>query len=98
MKTTLTCAATATLIMSLWACAANVMANDAPPRGAKPKWPPTEAIEACKDKKDGDEVSFVTPRGDTLAATCRLIAVPAHPPKNPGDEPQDRQMGAAPAP
>ncbi|AWB65710.1 hypothetical protein C2869_04315 [Saccharobesus litoralis] len=43
--------------------------------------PPPEAIEACKGKAEGQEVSFTTRRGDELDATCRklpefLVAVP----------------------
>ncbi|WP_342805117.1 hypothetical protein [Alteromonas sp. M12] len=47
-------------------------------RGGKP---PQEAIEVCEGKSEGDEVSFSTPRGDTITATCQimqdeLVAVP----------------------
>lgn len=43
--------------------------------------PPPEAIEACKDKKAGDAVSFKGRRGESLKATCQevegtLVAVP----------------------
>lgn len=43
--------------------------------------PPPEAIEACSGMQSGDSVSFTTPRGDTLTATCetiqgQLVAVP----------------------
>lgn len=47
----------------------------------KPKGPPQEAIDACKDMSEGDTVQFMTPRGDTVSGICRdvrggLIAVP----------------------
>lgn len=43
--------------------------------------PPPEAIEACVNMQEGDSVSFETPRGDILEATCvameeELVAVP----------------------
>lgn len=54
-------------------------AQDRPPRGGKP---PQEAIDACVDMQEGDEVSFETRRGDTVTGTCemkdeQLVAVPA---------------------
>ncbi|GAC16128.1 hypothetical protein [Aliiglaciecola lipolytica] len=47
-------------------------------RGGKP---PPEAFEACEGKSEGDEVSFTTPRGDNITASCKtmqneLVAVP----------------------
>ena len=53
-----------------------------PPQGPRGGKPPQEAIDACNDKESGEEVSFETPRGDTLEATCKmindqLVAVPA---------------------
>ena len=49
--------------------------------GKKPKGPPQEAIDACKDLAKGDLVQFTTPRGDTVSGICRdtrgvLVAVP----------------------
>ena len=49
--------------------------------GEKPKGPPQEAIDACKDLANGDLVQFTTPRGDTVSGICRdtwggLVAVP----------------------
>jgi Spy/CpxP family protein refolding chaperone len=49
--------------------------------GRKPKGPPQEAIDACKDLANGDLVQFTTPRGDTVSGICRdvrggLVAVP----------------------
>jgi hypothetical protein len=35
--------------------------------------PPTEAIEACSDKTEGDLVTFENRRGDTLEGTCKLM-------------------------
>lgn len=45
------------------------------------KQPPKEAIEACSDKSEGDEVTFETPRGDEVKGICmtmdeQLVAVP----------------------
>lgn len=47
--------------------------------------PPQEAIQACQDLTENAEVSFNTPRGDTLEASCKiidgiLVAVPINPP------------------
>jgi len=49
--------------------------------GKKPKGPPQEAIDACKDLSKGDRVQFTTPRGHTVSGICRdtrggLVAVP----------------------
>jgi hypothetical protein len=49
--------------------------------------PPQEAIDACKDKSEGDIVNFIAPRGDTIEATCTMrkigmVAVPKHPHKD----------------
>ena len=43
--------------------------------------PPAEAFEACSGMQSGASVSFVSPRGDSLSATCQeirgqLVAVP----------------------
>jgi hypothetical protein len=38
--------------------------------------PPPEAFQACDGKNQGDAVQFHTPRGETITATCRLVAVP----------------------
>lgn len=43
--------------------------------------PPPEAIEACKGKQVGDEVSFTGRKGEALDATCKerdgmLVAMP----------------------
>lgn len=35
--------------------------------------PPPQAYEACKDKNEGDSVEIVTPRGETIKATCKQI-------------------------
>ena len=39
----------------------------------RPKGPPPEAIEACRDKSEGDSVSFESRRGDTVTGECKLI-------------------------
>jgi hypothetical protein len=35
-----------------------------------------EAIQACQGKSAGDAVQLQTPHGETITATCRLVAVP----------------------
>lgn len=49
-----------------------------PDRGPQAGWPSLspEAAHACEGKHAGDTVSIQTPRGDTVPATCRLLAVP----------------------
>ncbi|QDE30908.1 MULTISPECIES: hypothetical protein [Shewanella] len=71
------------LTLSLFTSAA-VYAN---PHDGKP---PKEAIEACANSAENDQVSFETPRGDTIEATCtlmdgELVAVPAG---GPGERPE----------
>ncbi|MGX9461902.1 hypothetical protein ACWXWU_11795 [Shewanella sp. A14] len=66
------------LTLSLFASAA-VYAN---PHGGKP---PKEAIEACANSAENDQVSFESPHGDTIEATCilmdeELVAVPTNAP------------------
>jgi len=56
--------------------ATQVVAEDKGRRG-----PPPEAFEICEGKSEGDSVSFTTPKGDSVAATCqlkreKLVAVP----------------------
>jgi len=56
------------------------MSSFAQPQGPN-GGPPPEAIDACVGKSSGDQVSFETPRGDTLKCTCKeiqgqLVAVP----------------------
>ncbi|MBB1440015.1 hypothetical protein H5202_15310 [Shewanella sp. SG41-4] len=57
--------------------------------------PPKEAVEACANSAENDQVSFDTPRGDTLEATCQiidgeLVAVPANGPENMKQPPKQR--------
>ncbi|BFM11942.1 hypothetical protein R50072_20950 [Simiduia litorea] len=52
-----------------------------PSKGNGERQPPKEAITACESQPEGAAVSFTTPRGDTLSATCtlldeQLVAVP----------------------
>jgi len=42
--------------------------------------PPREAMQACAGKKEGDSVSFNSPRGDKVMAHCHLLAIPDRPP------------------
>ena len=39
----------------------------------RPKGPPPEAIQACKSKALGDEVSFTSRRGDEIKANCQIL-------------------------
>jgi hypothetical protein len=60
--------------------------NNGPDANRAHRAPPPEAYEACDGKKAGDKVSFTSPRGEKVAATCnmmpaRLVAMPDHPPQ-----------------
>ncbi len=46
------------------------------PGGGERHGPPTELLDACKGKKEGDTASAKTPRGDTIKGRCRLIMIP----------------------
>jgi hypothetical protein len=61
----------------------NTTTDDEPAGPKHHRAPPQEAIDACKDKSEGDKVNFIAPRGDTIEATCTMrkngmVAVPAH--------------------
>lgn len=45
------------------------------PHGRLPG-PPPEAFMACEGKGVGEVVQIPTPRGETITAICRLVAVP----------------------
>ncbi len=45
-------------------------------QGGRPHGPPQEFMDACKGKAVGAVVQVKTPRGDTMKATCQMIAVP----------------------
>ena len=45
------------------------------PHGRLPG-PPPEAFKACDGKGVGETVQIQTPRGETITAICRLVAVP----------------------
>lgn len=48
--------------------------------GDGPRQQPFQAaIEACQNKAAGDSVEFTNRRGDTVVATCTLVAVPNEP-------------------
>ncbi|WP_448249410.1 hypothetical protein [Thalassotalea agariperforans] len=56
--------------------------------------PPKEAFVACENKAEGDLVSFISPKGDTIEASCKLmkavlIAVPAKAKKHQHDHEHD---------
>jgi len=64
--------------------ATQVFAEDKGRRG-----PPPEAFEICEGKSEGDSVSFTTPKGDSVEATCKLmreklVAVPDNMPEKKG--------------
>ena len=51
--------------------------------GKRRPGPPPEAYTTCEGKSAGDEAQFVSPRGDTVAGTCKqmgngLVLVPDH--------------------
>jgi hypothetical protein len=59
------------------------------------KKPPKEAVEACANGAENDQVSFETPHGDTLEASCQmidgeLVAVPANGPDDMKQRPKKR--------
>ncbi len=67
--------------LTLFFCAATAMANPqgGPPgggQGGRPPGPPQEFFDACKGKAAGTVVQVKTPRGDTIKATCQMVAVP----------------------
>lgn len=35
--------------------------------------PPPEAIVTCKDKQEGDSVSFIGRQGESIKATCKTM-------------------------
>ena len=55
------------LALPISACAAERGEN------GRRQGPPPEAIEACKDKAEGDSVTFTGRRGESLQATCKEI-------------------------
>lgn len=67
--------------VSVWAF--TTPADGGPGTGAH-RMPPPQAFAVCAGKTAGEAVTITTPRGDTLAATCReidgkLAALPARP-------------------
>jgi len=51
--------------------------------------PPPEAFEVCEGQSEGASVSFTTPKGDSVEATCKLmreklVAVPDNMPEKKG--------------
>jgi hypothetical protein len=61
-----------------------------PPQGEH-RGPPQAALDACKGKKDGDTVQVKRPDGETMSATCRLVALPSHGADDSKGPPRDRQ-------
>lgn len=104
-------AAISTLLLCLQALTSSAANPPAPQRPTaaptdRPKIPPREAFAACEGKREGDVVTFTTPRGDTLKGPCRMIpaqlaAMPDRPPRppegrdgNPPPAPAGRQADA----
>ncbi len=65
---------------------AAVWASVGSSESGEPRKPPQAAFDACQGKSEGTAVEIVTPRGDTIKATCKkfrnqsLVAVPDGPP------------------
>lgn len=69
------------ILLLIGTTSAGVWAIDGPPDGGSRMGPPPEAIEACKDKNEGDKVEMTDPRGGKMSAVCKqigdqLVAVP----------------------
>lgn len=79
------CAVGAMIPVSVWA---SVEASGT----GGPRKPPQAAFDVCKGKSEGTTVEIVTPRGDTIKATCKkfrdqsLVAVPDGAPPAPPKE------------
>lgn len=54
--------------------------------------PPPEAFEVCEGQSEGDIVSIISPQGDTVEATCKLMheKLVAVPERGPGGEGRER--------
>ena len=64
--------------------------------GRRHMGPPQAAIDACNNKMEGDSVTFVTRRGDSVTGICHkipemMVAIPAHRPKHDKPEEGDTQ-------
>ena len=80
------------LLLLVLSTGLSAIAAEQPAAGANPPSPPAEAVAACQAKKEGDTVSFASPRGDTISGKCkliamRLVAVPDQPPPRGGNQP-----------
>lgn len=69
------------MLMFLVMVPVGVYANSEGGTRGRKQGPPPEAVEACKDKQEGDTVSFKGRRGESVSATCQtiedqLVAVP----------------------
>lgn len=60
-----------TLILTLSVVSMHALANQG--KGPRHGKPPKEAIEACENKSEGEQVSFTTKRGHELSGTCKLM-------------------------
>lgn len=87
------------VLLPVSGCAENSTCGD---KG--PQEPPPEAIDACKDKHEGDSVTFTGRQGESLTSTCKtikgqLVAVPEgfgghhKPPQEAVDACKDKQEG-----
>ena len=81
--------------LALLLAAAGACAQQQPPsppgQQQEHRGPPQEAFDACKGKKDGDAAQMKTPRGETMAGTCRMVLVPARAPAERTPPPRERQ-------
>jgi len=81
------CAVGTMIPVSVWA---SVEASGS--GSGEPRKPPRAAFDVCKGKSEGAAVEIVTPRGDTIKATCKkfreqsLVAVPDGGPPAPPQE------------
>lgn len=69
--------------LALLLAAANAHAQQQPAPQNQPqehRGPPQEAFDACKGKKEGDVAQMKTPRGESMAGTCRMVLVPSRAP------------------
>jgi hypothetical protein len=69
------------ILFLIGSASAAVCAMDGPPDSGRQMGPPPEAVEACKDKNEGDKVEITNPRGEKMDSVCeqidgKLVAVP----------------------
>ena len=62
-----------TILLPIVIASSAVWAMDGPPGRGRHMGPPAEAVEACKDKSEGDKVEITNPRGEKMNAVCKQI-------------------------